>query len=191
MGVNTQLARDAAFQKNLAWGQLAETDIAKWLVSRGNTVVPAYDIEYHTGKGPRAFHIGGQFAVPDLLVFDARKVLWIEAKHKTTFSWYRKSYEWQTGIDLKHWRDYLQVRTLTSLDVWLLFLHRSRIPSQQDLAHDCPAECPVGLFGNNIDTLANCADHKSDKHGRSGMIYWAVSDLVFIATLEEVIGDSP
>jgi len=46
------LSRDQHFQQQLAFGQIAETEIAQWITRLGDTILPIYDIEYATGKGP-------------------------------------------------------------------------------------------------------------------------------------------
>jgi hypothetical protein len=185
MTVNAAL-REERFQRNLAFGQIAETDIAKWLIRRGVVVLPIYDVEYETGKGPRVFSCAGNLAAPDLLVWCKQGIRWIEAKHKTTFTWYRKTREWQTGIDLPHWQDYCRCQDNTNVETWLLFLHRSAEPASQDRGH-CQGQCPIGLFGNKIAELRN-PEPRSDARGSyRGMVYWPKSRLKKIAPLNEVI----
>lgn len=181
----------AAFQRNLAFGHIAESAIARWLRNRGRLVLPVYDIEYETGKGQRVFAAGAaQFCAPDLMVFGGREpVQWIEAKHKTVFTWYRKKQQWQTGIDLNHWRDYLAVRAQTGVPVWILFLHRISKPDRRDIIAGCPDECPVGLFGQEIRRLEHTFDHTDWRHGRHGMVYWNHASLTQYANLGEVLDE--
>ena len=180
------------FQKNLAFGQIAETRIAKWLRSRGNHLLPAYDIEYETGKGPRLFGPLQKLVAPDFFVFGSQQLFWAECKRKRVFTWHRKTQRWTTGIDLYHWRDYLQVAEVTRTPVWLLFLHENSSPDARDLRFGCPGECPVGLYGNDIaclrDHISRTCDAFSDGTGwgKSGMVYWAVDDLRLLASLAEV-----
>jgi hypothetical protein len=172
-----------AFQQNLAFGQQAESAIARWLRAKGRYVLPVYDIEYVTGKGPRLFSPTGQIIAPDLVSIRGGKVAWVEAKHKTVFSWYRKAGCWETGIDLRHYLDYLRVAQECSLPVWLLFLHRSAVPSVEDRRWGCPPECPTGLYGQEIAVLRISESHRSDRHGATGMVYWAAESLLRLATL--------
>lgn len=188
MGTNAALSR-VAFQQNLAFGQLAETDIARWLMRvRGASLLPIYDIEYDTGKGPRVFAPNRQLVAPDLLVFSDGRILWIEAKHKTVFSWHRKTARWVTGIDRHHYRNYLAVAQLFGLPVWILFLHKSDKPHHRDREHGCPDACPVGLFGGDVDSLKDSINHEHDNHGVSGMVYWAHDTLKLLATVNDVCG---
>lgn len=58
------------FQERLAFGQIAETDIARWLmIARGNIILPIYDIEYETGKGPRLFSAAGNLVAQPAYVW--------------------------------------------------------------------------------------------------------------------------
>ena len=167
----------SSFDRALAFGQLGESHISKWLQGRGHAVFPAYQIEQQTGKGPQLFAADGDLVLPDLLAFREGKAQWFEAKHKTCFTWHRISARWTTGIDLRHYHEYQQVAEKTQLPVWLMFYHPKPEPSDADRAHGCPASCPTGLFGNEIKILMTCENHRSDRHGRSGMVYWAHGSL--------------
>jgi len=184
----TRRLSNAEFQKQLAFGQQAETAIAKWVMRRGSLVLPIYDIEYDTGKGPRLFDRDGEYIAPDLLVINKHKqVLWIEAKHKTVFTWHRISKPpcWTTGIDRNHYQGYLRIQNRIDWPVWLLFLHRSSQPDARDLTHGCPESCPVGLFGDTLERLAKCVNHESPKWGRYGMVYWSAASLKELGPLSE------
>lgn len=187
MGTNTALT-ETPFQRALAFGQIAETAISRWIMKeRGGVILPIYDIEYETGKGPRIFSAGGSLVAPDLLVFSRGKLNWIEAKHKSVFTWYRIKRRWETGIDLRHYHDYLGVREQFGLPIWLLFLHRVAVPSAIDRKYpDCPAACPVGLFGNDLDILKSCG--RENSQWARGMVYWGLDSLRHLATLTEVEG---
>lgn len=176
------------FESNLAFGRVAEGAIAKWIMSCGYSVLPAYEIEKHTGKGPQLFSAVADLVAPDMLCFGP-KICWAEAKHKTVFSWHRNSQQWVTGIDLRHYYDYLEVQKATNIPVWLFFFHRSSTPAAIDVQHGCPDTCPTGLFGGQIDVLSQRESHQClplnsgrtyhKGHGRSGMVYWAESAFDF------------
>ena len=172
------------FDKQLATGQLGESDIALWCKSRGNCVMPVYEKEIDTGKGPRFFTPEGQLVAPDMFIMPP--MIWIEAKHKTHFTWHRKTSRWVTGVDLKHYQDYREVQRISGRPVWLLFLHRESLPWHKDQDAGCPPRCPVGLFGNDIEKLAANENHRHDNWGRSGMVYWAERTLKRLATLDEI-----
>lgn len=171
----------ADFSASLAMGQVGEGVISKWLQSRGHMVFPAYQVEKHSGKGPQLFSASGDFVLPDLLAFRGGKAMWFEAKRKTCFSWHRISGQWVTGIDIRHYGEYREVAGKTGLPVWLLFWHPVSTPSDSDLRYGCPAESPTGLFGNSLEVLEVCENHRSALHGKSGMVYWAEASLRLLA----------
>ncbi len=186
-----------SFAEKLAFGKVAEGFIAKWLMARGNSVLPVYEIEKSTGKGPQLFGLDSSLVAPDMVAFTENGVVWIEAKHKSVFTWHRNTQQWTTGIDLRHYGDYLKVAKSTKLPVWLMFFHRSSTPSDGDQRMGCPAQCPIGLFGGDIFDLVPKENHRTPPldyfregakgHGRSGMVYWSVSELKRLATYDSVM----
>jgi hypothetical protein len=167
-----------SFAEKLKVGMLGEDAISRWLISRGHQVLPAYQIQANHGKGPRLFGAYGQLISPDLFVFKDKKAMWVEAKHKTSFTWHRITQTWQTGIDKRHWSDYLQVERVTPFPVWLVFLHK---PGEN--AKDTPAGMvsPTGLFANSVEVLKDSIDHEHENHGPSGMVYWREKTLIKLA----------
>lgn len=185
-----------SFENALQFGSVAEGLISAWLQSRGNSIMPAYQIEKSSGKGPQLFSSDGDFVAPDMLVFNANGIMWVEAKHKTHFTWHRVTSRWTTGIDMRHYHDYFMVEKQTKLPVWLMFFHGDSRPSADDIAHRCPPECPTGLFGAKLFDLVVSENHRSPRfdatrvgvvgHGRSGMVYWAPDAFKLLATCAEV-----
>ena len=170
--------------KDFKFGRAAETLISKWLQHKGFSVLPVYEKIIDDGKGPQLFTGGEGLVAPDFLTMKNRKVLWIEAKHKTAFAWYRIGKVWTTGIDLRHYFDYLKVAETTGFPIFLLFLHDG------GQAKDSPLNSPSGLFGNYLDILSKNENHRSDRWGSSGMVYWTTQSyggpLRLIAPLHEL-----
>jgi len=178
------------FESALAFGQVGESLISKWLQSRGCSIFPAYEMETEDGKakpGPRLFSPNGNLILPDMLAFGEKQMFWVEAKRKTCFTWHRKSEKWVTGIDQHHYEQYQTVLTKTGLPVWIMFWHPNGTPDKIDTGHNCPPECPTGLFGGSINRLVWLESHRWPFYGRSGMVYWAHESLTSIATVDEVI----
>lgn len=187
MSVNASLSSSGDFERQLAFGRIAETQIAKWIISRGNLVLPVYDVEIESGKGPRLFGgMDGELIAPDLLVMSSKGVYWIEAKHKSVFTWHRNSRRWVTGIDVRHYEHYLKVDESTPFHVWLLFLHQRAEPSPIDKPHGCPKRCPTGLFGRPLLELQSCENHRHNNWGPHGMVYWGHNSLTKLASLKEI-----
>lgn len=175
-----QSSNMTAFANQLAYGRAAESAIARWLRSKGRTVLPVYEKIFDDGKGPQVFTPKDSLVAPDLLVWKDDRATWIEAKHKTAFTWHRITGRWVTGIDLRHYEHYLKVAQSSPWPVWLLFLHEG------GHAKDSPETSPAGLFGNELLYLSRNVNHKSDKWGRSGMVYWARQTLKKLANLDTI-----
>ncbi|MFH1010161.1 MAG: hypothetical protein V1784_02865 [bacterium] len=174
------------FTENLEKGKAGESAIARWLISRGNSVLPVYEKIIEETKGPQLFTGGEGLIAPDLLSIHKGKILWVEAKHKAAFTWYRNAKPkpcFETGIDLRNYNDYINVAVATDVHVWLLFLHEG------GQAKDSPPS-PSGLYGNDLMILANNESHRSEKWGKHGMVYWTREEdggpLKLIASLEEM-----
>ena len=134
-------------------------------------MLPVYEVEKGNFAGPRFFPSEhSPLVAPDMLTFANGEVIWIEAKHKTAFTWHRKTKRFVTGIDLNHYRDYLRIQEIVEQPVWLLFLHKG------GQAKDSPPS-PSGLYGNSLGYLKNHENHRHQNHGRYGMVYWAIHDL--------------
>jgi len=173
-----------AFAQNLEFGKIGESDIAYWLRDRNNCVLPIYEKEIDEGKGPRLFGPNGEHIAPDMLVLP--EVEWIEAKHKSVFTWHRLTRRWVTGIDHNHYLGYQETQRASGKRVWLLFLHKSNQPDSRDKEAGCPVECPTGLFGGSLSYLTRNENHDHPNWGRHGMVYWADTVLKKFAELEEV-----
>lgn len=166
------------FQESLAIGQAGEDVVARWLRRRGFTVLPVYEKLMDNKGGPRLFLPDRKLIAPDLLVWNNHVGFFVEVKHKQAFSWYREGACWVTGIDLRHYFDYLQIDEAGPPRVFLMFLHRG------GQAKDSPPNSPTGLYGGWLKNLRTREDHRSPRHGPSGMVYWQEKNLKKIANLD-------
>lgn len=169
-----------AFELKLKNGQIGESLISHWLRSKGWNVLPVYEMEVNHGKGPRLFSAQSQIVAPDAIAFKGEKVMWIEVKHKTAFTEYRIKGTFQTGIDLRHYMEYIKISELNEWPLWILFFHAGGTAKDS-------APSPAGLYGGEIRYLMSCEDHRSEKHGHTGMVYWNEQDLKKLATYDEVV----
>lgn len=164
-----------SFERNLRFGVAGEGAVARWLRSRGHAVLPAYEKCENDHKGPRIFYPHGEYVAPDLLVWKGAHAFWIEAKRKTGFTFHRITQRMTTGIDLHHYLDYCKIDDSSPWPVWLLFV-------QDNLyAKDTDNQPPPGIYGNSLSYLREHENHRSDKFGRHGMVYWAIEHLKHVA----------
>lgn len=168
------------FAESLQRGKTGESLIAKWLMSRGNLVLPVYE-SLEEFKGPRVLSDIGDLVATDMFVFNPKRCLWVEAKHKSAFTLHRKTGRWVTGIDLHHYGDYQRVRSISRIPTFLFFLQ------QNGTAKDSPDGCPTGLFGGELGYLMRNENHRHQNWGRHGMVYWSSEVLKKYAELDELM----
>ena len=166
-------------------GKVGEGKVARWLIGKGYTVLPVYEKELHTGKGPVVYSLLGCFIAPDMLVYCGDNIKWVEAKTKSSFTWHRHSRTWVTGIDMRHYQDYLKLVVSSPWPIWLLFLHLDpRGAKDTPLEH--LGKSPVGLFGNDLSVLSCCEHHRHRNWGSEGMVYWDCRVLRQLARVEHL-----
>ncbi len=159
------------FEEKLKIGKLGESEIAQWLKSRGHHILPVYEIEKNQYAGPSVYSSGGESIIaPDMLIFGKGKTIWVEAKHKEAFTLHRITNNMVTGIDLHHYFEYQKILDLVDWPVWLMFLHRG------GQAKDSPISSS-GLYCGELRYLMKNENHRHDKWGKSGMVYWAENKL--------------
>ena len=160
-----------SFAENLQTGRVAESMIGKWMIKRGFSVLPVYELAEQRYKGPQLFSMDGEFVAPDMLAFKPGfPALFVEAKCKSGFTWSRKYGRFETGIDFRHYMDYQRVAEKTGLPLWILFLQQGG--AVKDAPPDRP-DSPRGLFGNEIKLLMARESHRHENWGKGGMVYWS------------------
>ena len=166
------------FKKSLEYGQIAEGAIVKWLIERGNSVIPVYEKEIDTGKGPQVFTANESVVAPDVLVYKNGKFFFAECKRKNAFTWHRISKRWTTGIDIRHYKEYLKVSDIFETEVYLFFLQMGGVAKDSE-------KSPSGLFYNSLSFLSKDENinHVNDKWAK-GMIYWSIDKLIKIAEID-------
>ena len=158
------------FDKQLVTGKIGESEIARWLMSKGNNILPIYEVAKGQYKGPTVYSANGESIIaPDILAFSDKGIVWIEAKHKTGFTMHRKTDRWTTGIDLHHYFEYQKISKLIDWPVWLLFLHKGGQAKDSEVS-------PSGLFGNSLQYLVEHENHRWTKT-KPHMVYWAIDAL--------------
>lgn len=171
------------FAAQLQWGQKGEKLIAEYLCGRHKlAVMPVYDVQIQSGKGPQVFTADASYAAPDALLFNSQVARWVECKQKTSFTWHRNTQRFTTGIDANHFQDYLKVKEISPWPLWLMFLQG------EGEAKDTPQGkvAPSGLYGGEIDYLKDNVNHTHANWGRHGMVYWAEETLHKIDSLKNM-----
>lgn len=173
------------FGEKLVIGKVGEGRIAQWLMGKGYTVLPVYEQALHSGKGPVVFSSEQHLIAPDMIVYRGETVKWVEAKTKASFTWHRRSGTWCTGIDLRHYEDYVQLLGSSPWAIWILFLHTDSLGAK-DTPRELIGKSPVGLFGNDLAVLSRHEHHRHKGWGSGGMVYWKYCVLRQLADLDHI-----
>jgi len=171
------------FKEALDHGQAGESHIANYLKSKGCTVIPCYEKIMDTGKGPQIFRPNGSLVAPDLWCFSHKNkdFFFAEVKTKTGFSFHRLTRRMTTGIDIRHYNHYIEVLKEFEKEVFMFFLQMG------GKVKDTHVIQPSGLYMGRLSELMHKENHRSEKWGRSGMVYWSEKDLTKLAEISDVV----
>lgn len=157
------------FEESLKVGKVAESLIARWLQKRGNYVLPIYEIEKNQFAGPAIYIEERPVIAPDIMAINSSgNCCWIESKNKSAFTWHRLSKRWTTGIDLKHYNDYLYLMRKIDIPIYLFF-------NQNGGKAKDSKKSESGLFVADLNFLKDHENHRCEAkpHCKNGMVFWA------------------
>lgn len=100
-------------------GKTGERAIAELFKARGWYVIPSYDYVSDEEKAPQMHGMYRGLILPDLDICRDGERRWIEVKTYTAPSFYRKTQEWQHGIQQRHWEHYREVEAISGTPVWI------------------------------------------------------------------------
>lgn len=180
------MSRSKNFNKKLQYGQAGESLIANWLKTKKFNIIPVYEKIIDTGKGPQVFTMDcKRIVAPDLLCFNQKNTIWVEAKRKKGFSWHRKTKKWVTGIDIRHYKNYLELlNNYSPYDIFLFFLQEG---GSTIGCNHAEKQQPSGLYVGNLRFLSKNENHRSSKWGNSGMVYWSEDILIKKAEYKDIV----
>lgn len=174
---------DDQFQASLAKARKIERAVAAWLMSKGARILPVYDYSgLGEGKAPKlqAFSASDSLVTPDLLVARRGCMSWCEVKWKTSAFHFRKTNEFETGIDLRLWNQYQRVKKITGCRVFLVFVHE---------AEDTVTCDEIGLLDSLPNKRVSSWGRPSEDTNRSHppMVNWPLRVLHPLATYRQVV----
>lgn len=118
-----------SFEAQLAYGQEGEHIVAEWLIDKGTAVVPLYQFTNHGSAPFVLWDDRGEpikATLPDLQCYQNGKAFMAEVKRKRQW-WYGEHTE--TGVDIRLWNQYRNVRSKTGAPVYLCFLQEEKPPT--------------------------------------------------------------
>ena len=180
--------RNAEFESAFAFGKTGENAVLAWLRQKKFSIVPVTNIEntetYGDGKkrGPRVLLPDGEEMIaPDLLVYRAGNVRWVEVKRKSGWVYFHKLGIWETGIDTFMLKKYADLASQSPWPVWMLFIQDNMMTKKQPAGVKTPDR---GLYGQDVKSLIR----KENQCGTwGGMTYWTPDAFRFLATWDEVM----
>ena len=119
-------------------------------------MIPSYDYSGEDGnKAPRMQGLSASLVIPDLDIAKGGTRRWAEVKVKATALLWRKTGEYQHGIDRRHYEDYLRVEKITGCHVWLFILE----------------EDTQTILAESLDKLGE--PRFGPQRGKGGMMNWS------------------
>lgn len=112
------------FQALLERSNVYEVAFSQWLQNeRGYFILPAY--AYNADEAPSLICGTRKLVTPDLFGVSASIIAWFEVKVKESADFHRKSNRLVTGLPLRHWNDYVEIKKLMGCPVWIVFIHET------------------------------------------------------------------
>lgn len=160
------------FEEKLERGLRDEWLLCQWLRAKGYSIVPISKGAYDK-HGPRLYTPQTDIIVPDMIVLEKDNVFLAESKGKDVFTWYRKTSQWQTGIDIRFFEHYQKAKEVSQWPIKIFFVHRLELLEGKGLQTEAPGPSPTGLFMAPLSVLETSVDHS-----HFGMHYWNIGNLV-------------
>ena len=112
------------FKEMLAFGEEGEHEVADFLIKKGVTVLPLYQFEKE--HAPYLISKNGNITSPDLICFKEDAFM-VEVKTKR--QWVEYNGRVETGFNMKHYRHYKEIKTMTGKPVYVFFNHKEQEPT--------------------------------------------------------------
>lgn len=167
----------ADFETQRARSREFEAAMTVYLQGRGYYTLATYDYSGKADdKAPRLLAVNRGLVIPDVLSFHKDKPgAWFEIKVKTHADMHRKTGTLVTGLATRHLKAYREVKMLTSMNVWIVFIHE-----KEDIVK-------VG----EIDTLPLSHQYAGDLMDRGGTTFFQFDKLQPILTTAKLRGLIP
>jgi hypothetical protein len=159
------------FAEKLERSRIYEVAFASWLQSRGWYTLAAYDYSGKADdKAPRLMCGNTGLVTPDIFAVQLDKRAWFEVKLKSNADLYRKTNTLVTGLPLRHWQHYHDVKALTDMPVWIVFIH----------------EAEETVVTAEIDDIATSHTYTGSSMDRGGTIFFIFEKLRPVTTLHDL-----
>jgi hypothetical protein len=147
-------------------GLLGEKEIVKILQDNGAYVIPQYNYKQSGEfKGPCIGGSKDEYVLPDVEVFTKNgHRIWVEVKTKEIRSLHYTTNTWVHGFNLRHYKHYMKIQSITGKAVWVVFLERG-------------GTHPGSLLCCHLKTTPIHHRYEGDRMGKDGMVFFDVNAL--------------
>lgn len=115
--------KQKSFNEQLAFGEEGEHEVARYLISKGVSVMPLYQFE--NSHAPLIYTINTNVVSPDLICFKDDCFM-VEVKTKN--QWVKFKGITETGFNKKHFDHYKSIQDITGKQVYVFFNHKKQKP---------------------------------------------------------------
>ncbi len=117
--------KQKSFEEKLAFGKEGEHEVGEYFMRRGYSLLPLY--QFSEDLAPKIYNDGGVIISPDIFVAGLKKAFWVEVKTKNRWIKYLGNLE--TGLNERHFNEYLRINRKTELPVYVVFNHKEDMPN--------------------------------------------------------------
>ena len=146
------------FLQQLEWGKEGEKEICNLLAEQGESFMALYQFE--DDIAPKIMGAEGDIISPDIIRFSNGRAYFAEVKRKTQWvKGWSVSGEIETGLNNKHFLEYVKTSKITGLDVEIYFIQEEMAPlgiwkytiKPNYNGEDCNDELQSRRIGDNFD----------------------------------------
>lgn len=119
------IRKNFEFREKLKYGEDGEREVANLLIKMGYSILPLY--QFNNENAPLLFTLNKDLILPDLTVFNAGKVIFVEVKTKNRWTKWKGNTE--TGFNYRLYQHYIDVMGQTKLNVVAIFNHKTEPPT--------------------------------------------------------------
>lgn len=117
--------KQKSFEEKLAFGKEGEHEVGEYFMNRGYSLLPLYQFE--DKLAPKIYTNSGVIISPDIFVSGRHKAFWVEVKTKKRWIKFKGTLE--TGLNNRHYDEYIKIRQNTGLPLYVVFNHKEDDPN--------------------------------------------------------------
>lgn len=117
--------KQKSFEEKLAFGKEGEHEVGEYFMKLGYSLLPLY--QFTEDIAPKIYSEVETIISPDIFISGKEKAFWVEVKTKNRWINYNRIRE--TGLNKRHYDEYIKIRHNTKLPVYVVFNHKDDNPT--------------------------------------------------------------